>query len=291
MGYTRPAGDVHISSPWQDHKNRNPPSQEPGTDYGSGYGSNVYAPEAGVVVDIQTRPQGASGRFVCIDLDDGRRTRTLHLSAIKVRTGQRVKRGQVVALSGASGFGDNWYYGPHAHQTLWSTQQYRFCSTCTIDFAKYVGSPTPPPQPPQEDDVPKLTKVGIDKKTPQRVTSDQEYIRLNDDGAVSVFTSPHDVVMGEFALIFEVVTASSNPKASIAVYPVIANLNSSGNTVSVTTVGLQENVVTTSKTAVSISLAPLELKKDQRVRFQVRTTDGLVVDITAGTFRGVYWDN
>jgi murein DD-endopeptidase MepM/ murein hydrolase activator NlpD len=52
------------------------------------------------------------GRVVEYALDDGRHTRTLHMSQVWVGVGQRVSRGQVLGLSGASGYGDDWYYGP-----------------------------------------------------------------------------------------------------------------------------------------------------------------------------------
>jgi murein DD-endopeptidase MepM/ murein hydrolase activator NlpD len=39
----------------------------------------------------------------------------LHLSAIHVKTGQVVKQGEVIGLSGASGLGSETGYGPHLH--------------------------------------------------------------------------------------------------------------------------------------------------------------------------------
>jgi murein DD-endopeptidase MepM/ murein hydrolase activator NlpD len=139
MGYALPTSTSYVSCSWQCHKDRNPPSSEPGTDYGCAYGSTVYAAEAGRISDLKTSNSNATGRYVTIDLDDGRRVRTLHMSSISVSVGQRVTRGQAVGKSGASGYGDDWYYGPHAHQTLWGCYCYNFCSTCTLDFAKYVG--------------------------------------------------------------------------------------------------------------------------------------------------------
>jgi len=149
MGYALPTDTDYVTSDWADHAYRSPPSSEPGTDYGSGYGWTVYAPGAGVVVDVNPWPDGGGGRYVAIDLDDGNRTRTLHMSETWAWVGQRVGRGNPIGLSGASGYGDDWYYGPHAHQTLWDFHGYSFCSTCTIDFAPYVGGDTPAP--PEED--------------------------------------------------------------------------------------------------------------------------------------------
>ncbi len=140
MGYALPTPTSYVSCSWQCHRDRNPPSTEPGTDYGCGYGSNVYAADAGRISDLKTSNSNATGRYVTIDLNDGRRVRTLHMSSISVSVGQTVTRGQLIGKSGASGYGDDWYYGPHAHQTLWSCWCYNFCADCTIDFAKYVGT-------------------------------------------------------------------------------------------------------------------------------------------------------
>jgi murein DD-endopeptidase MepM/ murein hydrolase activator NlpD len=146
MGYNLPTNTSYVSDSWQGHKNRNPPSSEPGTDYGSASGSPLYAPGNGKVVDLKTSNTNATGRYLTIDLDDGRRTRSLHLAAISVSMGARVTQGQRVGTTGASANGSDWGVGAHVHQTLWATQAYSFCSTCTIDFAKYVGSSTPGPK-------------------------------------------------------------------------------------------------------------------------------------------------
>lgn len=145
MGYSLPSNTDWVTCSWQCHRDRNPPSGEPGTDYGSSYGTPLYAPATGTVVDLKTSNSDATGRYLTIDADDGRRLRSLHLSEIWVGVGQRVSQGQQVGLTGASGFGSDWGYGSHVHQTLWSTHAYNFCSSCTMDFALYVGSVEPGP--------------------------------------------------------------------------------------------------------------------------------------------------
>jgi murein DD-endopeptidase MepM/ murein hydrolase activator NlpD len=139
MAYVLPAGTDFVSCSWQCHRDRNPPSTEPGTDYGCGYGTIVVAAGNGVISDLKTSNSNATGRYCTVDMDDGRRTRTLHMAEIWVGVGQRVTQGQHIGLSGASGYGDDWYYGPHAHQTLWSCYCYNFCADCTIDFHTHVG--------------------------------------------------------------------------------------------------------------------------------------------------------
>jgi murein DD-endopeptidase MepM/ murein hydrolase activator NlpD len=146
VGYALPTPTDWITCGWSCHRDRNPPSSEPGTDYGSGYGSAVYAADNGTITYVKTSNSQATGRVVEYRLDDGRTSRTLHMSQTWVYVGQRVSRGQQIGLSGASGYGDDWYYGPHAHQTLWPGAAW---AAPTIDFAPYVGSNTPPPKPPE----------------------------------------------------------------------------------------------------------------------------------------------
>src|ERR671912_423754 len=116
MGYTAPHGDCYVSADWYNHCcQRNPPSTEPGTDYACAYGSQVKAAGKGRISDLKSSASNATGRYVTIDLDDGRRVRYLHLSAIYVSVGNRVSAGSIVAASGASGYGSDWYYGSHDH--------------------------------------------------------------------------------------------------------------------------------------------------------------------------------
>jgi hypothetical protein len=145
--YLRPSDTDWITASWQSHRDRNPPSSEPGTDYGSAYGAPLYAVDNGTVTYVKTSNSEATGRVIEYRLDDGRTTRSLHLSEVWVSVGQRVSRGQVIGKTGASGFGSNWGYGAHVHQTLWPGNAW---SAPTIDFALYVGEePEPPPPPPR----------------------------------------------------------------------------------------------------------------------------------------------
>lgn len=144
MGYATPTGSNEVSCNWDCHRNRPTPSSEPGTDYAGptsgGYGSPLYAPYNGTVVDLKTSNTSATGRYLTIDLDDGRRTRSLHLSEIWVTVGQRVVRGQQVGRTGASANGSDWGVGAHVHQTLWAGWYYAFGKDATINFENYVGA-------------------------------------------------------------------------------------------------------------------------------------------------------
>lgn len=137
MGYLRPV-DAPISCTWQCHKDRPTPSSMPGTDYACAYGTPVLSGDNGTVTFVNHKNTGASGRGVDVRFDDGRTAAYIHLSAdIRVKVGQRVSRGQAVALSGASGYGKDWYYGPHVHVTLWSGVPWQ---SANIDFENYVGA-------------------------------------------------------------------------------------------------------------------------------------------------------
>jgi murein DD-endopeptidase len=147
MGYTRP-NDAPVSASWQSHKDRNPPSSEPGTDYASAYGVAVLCAGNGTVTDRKTSNGSATGRYLTVSLDDGRTVRYLHLSSCSVGIGERVSAGQAVAIGGASGYGSDWYYGPHVHTTLWPGGIW---NDPTIDFDIYIGT-APTPTPILEDD-------------------------------------------------------------------------------------------------------------------------------------------
>ncbi|MGW0215582.1 M23 family metallopeptidase [Micromonospora chokoriensis] len=152
--YLRPCGSVRISSSWQDHRNRTPPSGEPGTDYAVGTGTPVQAAANGTVRYVKTDTSTATGRVVGMAHDDGNYTRHLHLSSITVSTGQRVSRGQTIAYSGASANGSNSGVGPHVHTSLWLNTGSPTNFGATVDFETYVGDVTNPNPPDQEvDDV------------------------------------------------------------------------------------------------------------------------------------------
>lgn len=146
--YLRPVPHTSLSS-WAAHKRRNPPSQEAGVDYYCRIGTPVKAPAAGRVSFTGDSIGPATGRYVTIDFDDGRRFRALHLSRRVVNAGQRVKAGQVIGYSGASGYGvEDWSGNPatggaHVHVTLWPTHAYSFgVNAPTLDFERYVSGST-----------------------------------------------------------------------------------------------------------------------------------------------------
>lgn len=72
-------------------------------------GSNVYATEAGTV--IIARYSETAGYYVAIDHGNGYITKYMHNSSLKVSKGDKVTKGQVIALSGSTGKST----GPHCH--------------------------------------------------------------------------------------------------------------------------------------------------------------------------------
>jgi murein DD-endopeptidase MepM/ murein hydrolase activator NlpD len=83
-----------------------------GIDVAAPYGAPVVAPAAGVVERITN--QTGYGLVLEIDHGNGIETKYAHLSAVKVRYGQRVVRGQPIAAVGNSGLST----GPHLHYEI-----------------------------------------------------------------------------------------------------------------------------------------------------------------------------
>ncbi len=76
-------------------------------------GTPVKAPRNGVVMN--TTPTTGGGNQIVLQHDNGWFTGYAHLSKVLVTKGQKVKKGQIIALSGATGAHVT---GPHLHFTL-----------------------------------------------------------------------------------------------------------------------------------------------------------------------------
>jgi murein DD-endopeptidase MepM/ murein hydrolase activator NlpD len=158
MGYQRPC-DAPISGGNEDprvgtyraHREgiHRPRSREAGVDYACAQGTPLHAPADGVVHAVKDTNSDATGRFLTLDLDDGRRVRWLHLKAQHFPApGTRFQRGQVLAHSGGSASGSDTGVGSHVHVTLWPTHVSVFgLDADTLDFEAHVdgggGSPSP----------------------------------------------------------------------------------------------------------------------------------------------------
>jgi len=83
-----------------------------GTDIAVAVGTPVKSPWRGTVSETYTNSAG--GKQIIINHSNGYRTGYAHLSEYRVSSGQKVRRGQVIALSGNTGGST----GPHLHFTL-----------------------------------------------------------------------------------------------------------------------------------------------------------------------------
>ena len=81
-----------------------------GVDYTIPEGSSVFATADGTVKDVSGR-NSTLGQSIIIDHGNGYTTQYNHLSQSKVRKGQKVHRGDIIALSGNSGLS----LSPHLH--------------------------------------------------------------------------------------------------------------------------------------------------------------------------------
>lgn len=146
--YARPVNPTNGRiSTWRTHTNRRPASSEPGTDYYCEIGTPIRAAASGRIADVGNSIHPATGRYVTIDLDDGRRVRYLHILRRHVNVGDRVQWGQHIADSGATGYGEeDWSWnvadtgGAHVHMTLFRNHSYTFGRYATLDPELYMAA-------------------------------------------------------------------------------------------------------------------------------------------------------
>nr|WP_295102700.1 M23 family metallopeptidase [uncultured Microbacterium sp.] len=172
-----PVNPAYTAS-WDSHTRRSPRSSEPGTDMFVPIGTPVYAPAAGVVYGYGSSIGPATGRWVGIDFDNGLRFRALHLSRV-MRIGGRVKAGELIGYSGASGYGyEDWSKlrtmpAAHVHVTLWPSHVTRFGyksdgrTPWSVDFMRYVAKPAPAgPKPIKKEEDAMFPTILINKDNP-----------------------------------------------------------------------------------------------------------------------------
>ena len=91
-----------------------------GTDIaGCGYGSNIFAAQAGTVV--QSSSKFDNGQYITIDHHNGYYTLYAHLLARYAKVGDYVEKGQVIGAMGQTGFAT----GVHLHFAIWRGYPYR----------------------------------------------------------------------------------------------------------------------------------------------------------------------
>lgn len=89
-----------------------------GMDFSAPIGTKVFATGNGRVVEVEHNSWGY-GNCIVIDHGYGYRTRYGHLSAFKIKPGQKVKRGDLIGLVGSTGKST----GPHLHYEVEKNNQ------------------------------------------------------------------------------------------------------------------------------------------------------------------------
>lgn len=93
-----------------------------GTDFGVSIGTKVKSAGDGVVEGVGDTdlvcPGASFGKWVFIRYDNGLASTYGHLSLVSVKSGQKVKAGDVVAYSGNTGYST----GPHLHMSVYAGQ-------------------------------------------------------------------------------------------------------------------------------------------------------------------------
>ena len=117
----------------------------PGVDYRAPVGAPVLAVADGVV--LRAGWAGDAGRMVHLRHANGYETEYLHLSAIDVRAGTRVRQGEVIGKVGATGLAT----GPHLDYRV--LQAGRFMNPTTVHQSM------PPGEPVAASDMPAFTQV------------------------------------------------------------------------------------------------------------------------------------
>jgi len=91
-----------------------------GIDLHAQTGTELYSPGYGVVVKSDMGKNGGCGGSIWIKHDNGLESRFCHCSKINVKLGDKVKRGQLLGLTGGgiNDPGAGFSTGPHLHYTL-----------------------------------------------------------------------------------------------------------------------------------------------------------------------------
>ena len=131
---------------WEHHLER---GSSGGVDLVARVGSSLYAPCDGVVQNVPW--YGSGGHTVRIFHGNGNYDEYMHLSSFAVQSGTRVRLGDVIGYSGASGFGSIDHYAPHWHWHLYlgsrRVNPWHYFDTPWPGSAAAGGGATPIPKP------------------------------------------------------------------------------------------------------------------------------------------------
>ena len=116
--FATPSGfpvEGHITSPFglREHPKSGKMAHHSGVDIAASVGTPVKSTAEGIVSFAGYFPKG--GNVVVIEHGSGMSTAYAHNKSIKVKVGDEVKKGQVIAISGETGS----VTGPHVHYEIW----------------------------------------------------------------------------------------------------------------------------------------------------------------------------
>jgi len=140
-----------------------------GIDFACKVGTEIIATADGSVSKIQNKP-GGYGKLIIIDHGNEFKTYYAQLSAFKVKLGDQVKKGQVIALSGNSGMST----GPHLHYEVKKGDQ-------RVDPIDYIKN--------YELKVSQMKKVSDEKK--------QLFVKAEQDNSENESNSSTPMIRGE----------------------------------------------------------------------------------------------
>lgn len=101
-----------ISSTFQGHLDREPPSNAPGLDIAASKGSVIYAPVAGKITTCDWSDAG--GRRMWLDCGSGVKMYFAHMEAVARLKNERVVAGEQLGWVGSTGHST----GPHLHWSV-----------------------------------------------------------------------------------------------------------------------------------------------------------------------------
>lgn len=115
-------------------------SEHHGVDYLVPEGAPVYATADGRV-DMVSEKNSINGKYVSINHGNGYKTRYSHLLDIRVREGDVVRRGDIIALSGNTGlsFAPHLHYEVSLHDTRVDPVHYFFMELDADDYKRIIN--------------------------------------------------------------------------------------------------------------------------------------------------------
>lgn len=214
---------------------------------------------------------GGYGNCVDVKASNGDIFRYAHNKSFKVKKGQKVSAKQALAVWDSTGNST----GTHTHFEIHPG------GGDAINPRDYMKA-----HPPADGGNMSTLATLNTKYTPgQVVTETDEYLFINTAHDVSITKGPLTAVWGDLHFTFEVLTPPSRDDSTFQVRPVIATYID-GKVTDEFSLGVQEFMYTSGKTAGFVPAPVYPLAKDRRLRFRAHTYDGASIRITEARFLG-----